>query len=146
MLLEGIRAAIKQCVSLAAVMRLLFTERWQSLALSQLIQPASPPRATLKHPMEIGPCYKTSLLADGTHPAKICIKAQPLAGFRPCGAAMVQLKSLELESAASFGPSGQAAALSERFVCGKYRMKRQEPQACLAVVASWCAAFQTFWI
>jgi hypothetical protein len=110
-LLEGIRETIKQGISLPAVMWLLFTERGQSLALPQLIQPASPPRATFKHPMEIGPCHNTSLLSDGIHPAKIGIKAQHLAGFRSCGAAMVQLKSLELESAASFRPLGHTAAL-----------------------------------
>jgi hypothetical protein len=116
-LLEGIREAIEQGISLPAVMRLLFTERGQSLALPQLIQPASPPRATFKHPMEIGPCHNTSLLSDGIHPAKTGIKAQHLAGFRSCGEAMVQLKSLEFESAASFGPLSHTAALLKRFIC-----------------------------
>ena len=121
MLLEGISEAIEQCFPLPAVVRLLFTERRQSLACSQLIQPASPPRATFKYPMQIGACHKTSLLADGSHPAKLCIKTQRLAGFSCCGGgvAMVELKSFEFESAASSGPSGHTVALQERFVCRK---------------------------
>jgi hypothetical protein len=115
-LLEGISETIKQCVSLPAVMRLLLTERSQSLAPPQLVQPASPPWATFKHPMEIGPCHKSSLLADGIHPTKIGIKAKGLAALRSCGAAMVQFKSLEFESAASFGPLSHTAALLKRFI------------------------------
>ena len=113
MLLEGISEAIEQCFPLPAVVRLLFTERRQSLACSQLIQPASPPRATFKHPMQISACHKTSLLFDGSYPAKLCIKAQRLADFRCCGggAAMVKLKAFEFESAASSWPSGHTAAL-----------------------------------
>ena len=125
-LLEGISEAIEQGISLTAVMRLILAKGWQSLALSQLIQPASPPRATLKHSMQIGACHKTSLLADGIDPAKLCIKAERLAGFSRSGAAMVQFKSLELERAASIGPAGHTAALLEGFVGGKHRMKRQE--------------------
>ena len=113
MLLEGISEAIEQGISLTAVMWLILTKGWQSLELSQLIQPASPPRATLKHSMQIGACHKTSLLADGIDPAKLCIKAQRLADFRCCGggAAMVKLKAFEFESAASSWPSGHTAAL-----------------------------------
>ena len=113
MLLEGISEAIEQSFTLTAVVRLLFTDRRQSLACSQLIQPASPPRATFKHPMQISACHKTSLLVDGSYPAKLCIKAQRLADFRCCGggAAMVKLKAFEFESAASSWPSGHTAAL-----------------------------------
>ena len=145
MLLEGISEAIEQCFPLPAVVRLLFTERRQSLACSQLIQPASPPRATFKHPMQIGACHIPSSLADGSHPAKLSIKAQRLAGFRffAGGAAMVELKSFEFESAASSGPSGHTAALPERLVSGKHGTKRQEAEACMAVVDRWSTAFQT---
>ena len=59
MLLEGIRQAIKQGVSLPAVMRLLLTERRQSLELPHLILPATLPRATCKHPVSIGACHKS---------------------------------------------------------------------------------------
>ena len=79
--------------------------------------------------MQIGPCHKTSLLAKGIHPAKLCIEAERLAAFRAGAAAMVQFKPLELESACSFRPSSHTAALLERFVCGKDRMKRQEAES-----------------
>ena len=128
MLLEGVSEAIEQCFPLPAVVRLLFTERRQSLVCSQLIQPAPPPRTTFKHPMQIGACHKPASLADGSHPAKLSIKAQRLAGFRCCagGVAMVELKSFEFESAASSGPSGHTAALPERLIIGKHGTKGQE--------------------
>ena len=75
MLLEGISEAIEQGVSLAAVMWLIFTKGWQSLALSQLIQPASPPRATFKHSMEIGACDQSSMLRARLHPTQLIITA-----------------------------------------------------------------------
>ena len=96
--------------------------------------------------MQIGACYKTSLLADGIHPAKLCIEAQRLAGFRACAAAMVQFKPLELESAYPLRPSGHTAALLERFVCGKDRTKRQEAQPFMTVVVGWDPSFKTLGI
>ena len=106
MFFEGISEPIEQCFSLPAVMRLLLTEQRQSFLRSELVEPASPPGPAFKHSMQIGACHKTSLLSDGSHPAKLCIKAQRLADVRCCGggAAMVKLKAFEFESAASIGP------------------------------------------
>ena len=110
---EGIGEPIEQGFALAAVVRLLFAQPRQPLALPQLIEPAPPPGPALKHPVQVGAYHQSALVAEGGHPAQRRIGAKGLARGERGGAAAVQLEAFQREGIAGCGwPDGGAAALA----------------------------------
>ena len=115
MLFEGIREPIEQCFPLSAVMRLLLGERRQPFGGSELVEPASPPRAAFKHSMQIGSRHHAAIVSV-FDPAQLGFAAQLLAGDSRSGAATVQFKALQLKGGVPLRPSGGTPALPQCFV------------------------------